>query len=394
MTQWRQFYYFTTALSLLPLVSTEWENDFHSVRSTPGFSISPLSGDNTTTMLLTSRQISGVPNLPSMCKVRYGYDRRSLSTLEVNMRDGLQLVHLEKVASRTGSSKPRPSTRGRVRRLGSHVRRIVASSSVVLQLLKLFTKTIPFVGIMFSVLSKMVLPLYFARRLYRWITTFSQDWYTGFYLRTTFERMYTQYRTLYRVPECSRSIGRLVLHLISLFVLGRVMEELIGLSHAPCTTEKYVGCKFWCGCLWMVAVVGAGHAAGVALAVWGGYLRIQVEDFPQRPSGRRIITRPWVLFRWVLDPDQWFREIIARDRHSLKPFNPDVMMFPSTWPVLRIMFLLAIAVEMSSSNMHKLMRNILVHQALSDEWYRVVMCEKRVAWGIVVGVWVSIRKAV
>jgi hypothetical protein len=124
------------------------------------------------------------------------------------------------------------------------------------------------------------------------------------------------------------------------------------------------------------------------MAIWVKGLRIQVAHVRPRPSIRRIATRPWVLLRWVCDPDKWFREIIARDRrdpaHALKPFDPDWLKFPATWISLRILQMILVAKEMHGSDriMHSFMRQVLVQQAFSDEWYRVLMCEKRVALGI------------
>ena len=52
--------------------------------------------------------------------------------------------------------------------------------------------------------------------------------------------------------------------------------------------------------------------------------------------------------------------------------------------IVRILQLAAVAKEMYGSDkiMHKLMRLTLIQQAFGDEWFRVLMCEKRVALGI------------
>ena len=376
---------FSVCIAYTLVVSSlvEAHDNFQLVTSTPPltFLLEHDDGFAHAANMTTFNGISRVPTLPSICKLRHDHDR--IPVADVN--EASFVGYRQDPTAR----KRRIGKRLLVRRIGVNARHILASSPWAIHFLKLCTRLIPFVGVAFTVLSKLLLPLYFARRLYQWLYTVGQDWYTGRYLRTTFERMHTQYHKRYRIPECSRSIGRLALHLLILFGLGDLMEWLIGLSHPPCTSEHYGGCQLWCACLWMVAVMGTGHAAGVALAVWGGYLRIQVEDNPKRPSGRRIVTRPWRLLRWMVDPDQWFREIIAHDRHSLKPFNPEAMMFPATWSALRIMFLGAVALVMRGDcNMHVLMRKALTHQALSDEWYRVLMCEKRVAWGIFIVAWV------
>jgi hypothetical protein len=245
-------------------------------------------------------------------------------------------------------------------------------------------------SLMLSTATRILVPMAVAQRAFLWLYTAGQDWYTGYYIRTTLAHMERQYTRQYEVPACLRSIGRLVTHLIILTMLGSIMEWMVGLSHAPChlVAAGSGGCHWWCGLLWIVAVTGPGHAAGVALSIWGRGLRLQIAR-NQRPSGRRIVTRPWALVRWIIDPDKWFREVIARDRkddleHALKPFDPDWLMFPATWRSLRVIQMIAVAKEMHGSDriMHTFMRQVLVQQAFSDEWYRVLMCEKRVAWSI------------
>lgn len=237
--------------------------------------------------------------------------------------------------------------------------------------------------------ARVLVPVALARRAFRWLYSCGQDWYTGYYIRTTLENMERQYKTQFQVPACLRSLGRLATHLSALFLLGSFMEWMVGLSYSPCHFESVGGCHWWCGLLWLISVSGPGHSLGVAMAIWVRGLRIQIADDRQkRPSGRRIVTRPWALLRWMIDPDKWFREIIARDRndpvHALKPFDPDWLMFPATWSSLRVMQMVAIAKEMHGSDriMHAFMRQFLLQQAFSDEWYRVLMCEKRVAWSI------------
>jgi hypothetical protein len=250
-----------------------------------------------------------------------------------------------------------------------------------------------------SAAALILLPMTLIQRLVAAGCTAGQDWYTGYYIRTTLQKMEQQYTRQYQVPACLRSVGRLLTQWIMLSVLGVVMEWMVGLSHAPCAVARHgldgiggAGCHWWCGMLWIVAVIGPGHLFGVAVAIWVRGLRIQVapdDDYQHRPSGRRLVTRPGALVRWMLDPGQWFREIIARDRtteSALKPFDPGEhwLMFPATWRSLRVLQMVAVAKEMygSDSILRALMRNVIWQQALGDEWYRVLMIERRVAWSI------------
>jgi hypothetical protein len=277
---------------------------------------------------------------------------------------------------------------------------------------------------------RLLAPLLVARRVLNVLGELLMDWYRGYYLRTTYESMQLQYYHYYQGPAILRSLGRLVSQIGLFFVLGRVMEWMVGLSHAPCVIvhdHRGVmggGCHWWCGVLWLIAVVGTGHAGAAAIAVWGGPLRIQIiqssSSFapwkggsydpaagsatgPRRPSARHIFTRPFRMLKWLRDPDQWIRAIaynsIQQQRRRmrlyysnyasaepLRPFRPDPLLFPATWEPLRLLLLFGLAREMTSSTatMHTLMRQILVQQSFADEWYRVLLCEKRIAIGIFV----------
>ena len=214
-----------------------------------------------------------------------------------------------------------------------------------------------------------------------------QDWYVGRYIRISLEDVQRRYSREYQVPAVFRSVGRLVVHMTILFLMGSMMENLVGLAHKPCHLNKEGGgCHWWCSFLWLLASASTGHAAGAAIAIWGQGLRIQIEATTNgRPSGRRILRRPWQLIRYICDPGKWFREVLAGDPNRVaEPFNPDWRLFPATSMIVRILQLAAVAKEMYGSDkiMHKLMRLTLIQQAFGDEWFRVLMCEKRVALGI------------
>lgn len=241
-------------------------------------------------------------------------------------------------------------------------------------------------------MGRLLLSMGLVQQAFLQVYTVVQDWYTGRYIRQTLQHVERQYNRQYQVPAIFRSAGRLLVHMAVLFVIGEWMENMVGLGHAPCHMSKEGGgCHWWCGFLWLLASTGTGHSAGVAIAIWGRGLRIQIESPAGRPSGRRILRRPWLLARWIYDPGKWFREVLARDRrdpsrHALQPFDPDWRLFPATWRIVRILQLAAVAKEMWGSDaiMHDFMRLVLIQQALGDEWFRVLMCEKRVALGIAV----------
>ena len=247
-----------------------------------------------------------------------------------------------------------------------------------------------------------VMGMFLVQRAFLQIYNIGLDWYAGRYIRRTYERMgrwlslwwgpssesERQNNTQYRDPAFLRSVGRLVTHLTILFFLGDAMAWMVGLSHAPCQMVAGSGCHWWCGLLWIVAAAGTGHSAGVAISIWGRGLRLRIDaSNGGRPSARRMLRRPWLLARWLLDPDKWLREVIARREPSHDvPFEPDFRLFPVTWRSLRVLQMIAVAREMYGGEaiMHTLMRRVLIQQAFGDEWFRVLICERRIALGMAV----------
>ena len=144
--------------------------------------------------------------------------------------------------------------------------------------------------------------------------------------------------------------------------------------------------------------------------MWGGPLRLQAAaQQAERPKVliRRILHHPVV---WLRELEEWkyltgitdvFRRrkgINRTIKTSNMAFNPDPMLFPSTWMPLRWLQMFAIAKAFSTDPLNyrwcspeeadsviaKLMRQYLVQLALGDEWTRVFVGEKRVGLGIIV----------
>ena len=246
-------------------------------------------------------------------------------------------------------------------------------------------------------------PLVAARRGLNYLEEIGMDWYRGRYLRTTIHQVHHDYHTTYQVPAALRSLGRLLAQIVSLFLLGRFMEYVVvGLDQNHCypkaTLATGVGsgqCSWLCCFWWMIATMGLGHAGATAMSVWGGPLRVQTAL--QRPLARQIFTKPWKLLNWMRDPDRWLREIASSQRRdTLKPFHPNRLLFPATWQPLYFLQLVAVANAMTGEAQlrHELMRYLLLQQAFGDEWFRMLMVEKRVALGIalVVGYYLATFK--
>lgn len=231
---------------------------------------------------------------------------------------------------------------------------------------------------------RLLAPMIVARRCLNYIGYIAMDWYRGRYLRTTYKQLEGRVH-YYQVPAALRSLGRWSVQVSMLGLLGKIMEWMVGLDHLPCSRGEALGCRWWCGLLWIGSVVGTGHAGAAAVAVWGGPLRLQTAM--HRPPASKFFRRPWRVLQWLRDPDRWIREIAIVRRDSpvpLKPFQPDPLLFPATWEPLAVFQMIILAIEMRSTGQHAIMRQVLVQQAFRDEWYRVLMYEKRVVLGIAV----------
>jgi hypothetical protein len=84
------------------------------------------------------------------------------------------------------------------------------------------------------------------------------------------------------------------------------------------------------------------------VAVWGGPLRIQVgasHMHTGRSLAARVFTRPWHILQWMKDPEQWISMISTPQTYvqQPQPFEPNPILFPSTWAPLRFLQMLAVA---------------------------------------------------
>jgi hypothetical protein len=241
----------------------------------------------------------------------------------------------------------------------------------------------------------MVGPLVMARRVVNWIGDMGADWYTGRYFRMSYRRLSSSYWRYYQGSGALRSLARWSIHLFTLLTLGRIMEWMVGIDHPPClyvltashnldqlhcnTPQR---CSRWCLSLWLLSVIGPGHAVSVALGLWGGVLGIQ----PQKNG--HCIHRPPLLallgspIRLLYDPEGWFQEFGQRRRESQGvslPLQADALVFPTMWEPLWLLQGALVVQAMSScrQRMTALMRQVLIQQACAEEWYKVLVQEKR-----------------
>lgn len=90
------------------------------------------------------------------------------------------------------------------------------------------------------------------------------------------------------------------------------------------------------------------HIFGCQVAVWGGPLRIQVgasHMHTGKSLAARVFTRPWHILQWMQDPEQWISMISTPQTYAQQqqPFEPNPILFPSTWVPLRFLQMLAVA---------------------------------------------------
>jgi tryptophan-rich sensory protein len=126
-------------------------------------------------------------------------------------------------------------------------------------------------------------------------------------------------------------------------------------------------------------------------------LQIYPVESREKYPPTRVFTRPWHLLQWMKDPEEWINNIARLNNNNRRgrcaPFQPDALLFPSTWPPLHVLscvgMIRAIRMTLSlddSRSTSSIMRNALVQLALYEEWHRVFLQEKRVALGAVVQV--------
>ena len=244
---------------------------------------------------------------------------------------------------------------------------------------------------------RMLAPLLVTRRVLAYIGDMANGWYTGRYLRKTYNKLEKEYWHYYQVAALIRSGGRIVAQLILSAFLGRLVQALIGLRRYPCSlggisasgsTLSDYGTFWGCSALWMIATLGGSFSIGKILSEWHESLRLTVEPdhgvATTARKRRRTLLRPLNILEWMRDPDQVVKEVLRTTSTNLvlKPFHPEPMFFPVTWLPLRALQFVAVLREMRTPVMNQVMRRLLVQQALFDEWYRVLMKEKRVALGL------------
>jgi tryptophan-rich sensory protein len=98
------------------------------------------------------------------------------------------------------------------------------------------------------------------------------------------------------------------------------------------------------------------------------------------------------------DPEAWISMIATPSSTTRKAtfdhsFDPNPVLFPATWPPLKLLQMLAVAEALSSSRLatkyakgnwkSTLVKEFLVQTALADEWHRVFLTEHRVVLGTV-----------
>ena len=73
--------------------------------------------------------------------------------------------------------------------------------------------------------------------------------------------MYVRY---YELPAAFRAACRTLAQLVILVLLNGIMGWMVGVHHAPCSIDGSCP-RMWCALLWIVAVVGTGHACSTAV---------------------------------------------------------------------------------------------------------------------------------
>jgi tryptophan-rich sensory protein len=110
-----------------------------------------------------------------------------------------------------------------------------------------------------------------------------------------------------------------------------------------------------------------------------------------KSSPLRIFLRPWHLLQWMRDPEESIRKVLkfGNNRVGPTPFQADSLLFPSTWPPLQLLTVVAmihVIQRTLPSPPRALLRNFCIQSVLYEEWFRILFKERRVALGAVVSV--------
>ena len=246
----------------------------------------------------------------------------------------------------------------------------------------------------FTATLRFLAPLVVSKRAIVSIGNLVSDWYTGRYLRKTYSRMEKIYIHYYETPATFRAMSRTMSQWVVYLILARIMGWMVGITHSPCRSEGR-GLALFCGLLYLGSVTGTGPAFAEAVANWGGPLRLQAVNHVRKPKVWKIFINPLHILDWMRNPEQWI-SMIAKP--EMRPFDPNPLLFPATWIPLRLLQMVAVAKVVATEpdeylwcsseveQVPRLIRKYLLQLALSDEWYRVFVREKRIGLGIGVAV--------
>jgi hypothetical protein len=243
---------------------------------------------------------------------------------------------------------------------------------------------------------RLLAPLIVSRRALNACGDLGMDYMRGRYIRKTYTRLERLYMHYYELPAAFRATCRTLSQFVILIFLSGTMGWMVGLHDPPCSFDRSCP-RMWCALLWIVAVVGTGHLSASALAAWGGPLRIQVAASHMHTGQTmvaRVFTRPWHILQWMQDPEQWISMISAPQTGLQQPFEPNSILYPSTWVPLRFLQMFGCAKAAASTGdwspennpVRRIMWSLLMEIALADEWYRIFIVERRVGLAGVVSV--------
>lgn len=236
-------------------------------------------------------------------------------------------------------------------------------------------------------------PLVLGRRAVNGLGGFISDYMTGRYFRKTYTYLERAFLHFYEMPAALRATCRTTAQIIIYYILSKIMTWLVGIDHPPCHSDGR-GLATFCASLYIIAVLGTGHAFTTWVSVWGGPLRIQAANDPKKhPTLIEIISRPWEMFRWLVDPEEW----LSKSSVETKPhFDPNPLLFPATWIPLHILHIYAISKVLATdpdqytmcylteNQIPVILKQFFLQQSLCDEWCRVFLGEMRVGLGIAV----------
>eukprot|EP00980_Cylindrotheca_fusiformis_P002906 scaffold675_cov103-Cylindrotheca_fusiformis.AAC.17 len=234
---------------------------------------------------------------------------------------------------------------------------------------------------------RMLAPMIVARRCLAFLAYALFDHYNGRYLRRTYTKRMKFIQKL-DLNAAVRATGRGTVQLIGMNIAGRLSKVM--LDAAPCRMPDRI-CNYWFGLVWTLSVIFTARLLELWMTMRVPLLRIKpTASCHARPSPLQIFMRPWHILQWMRDPEESITRMFRFGyRDGPMPFQADSLLYPSTWPPLQVLTIVAIihAIQRTLPSPPKeMLKCFCLQSVLYEEWFRILFKERRVVLGAIASI--------